>query len=74
MPAGLYGLLRTFPAQTISAYWPFQAEIDLREIMHRLRATGWITWTRQDLTIRDESRLRDLADYESVDKAPRPFI
>jgi 5,10-methenyltetrahydrofolate synthetase len=36
-------LLRNLPAQTISAYWPFQAEVDLREIMAGLRARGWTT-------------------------------
>jgi CRP/FNR family transcriptional regulator, anaerobic regulatory protein len=48
--------------------------VHTNKTLKRLRATGWITWTRQDLTVRDESRLRDLAEYESVDKAPRPFI
>jgi 5-formyltetrahydrofolate cyclo-ligase len=27
--------------QTLSAYWPFQAEVDLRGLIDRLRAQGW---------------------------------
>lgn len=33
--------LSALPPQTISAYWPFQAEVDLRGLIDRLRAQGW---------------------------------
>jgi len=33
--------LSVLPPQTISAYWPFQAEVDLRGLIDRLRAQGW---------------------------------
>jgi len=36
-------LLSSFPAQIISAYWPYKGEVDLRPLMARLRAQGWIT-------------------------------
>lgn len=41
--AHLKDLLRSFPAQTISAYWPFQHEVDLRELLSDLIAHGWTT-------------------------------
>jgi 5-formyltetrahydrofolate cyclo-ligase len=37
------GILGDLPPQTISAYWPFKAEVDLRPLMERLQARGWIT-------------------------------
>jgi 5,10-methenyltetrahydrofolate synthetase len=37
------GILGVLPPQTISAYWPFKAEVDLRPLMERLQARGWIT-------------------------------
>jgi 5-formyltetrahydrofolate cyclo-ligase len=36
-------LLHTFPAQTISGYWPYKAEIDLRDLMRGLQDRGWTT-------------------------------
>jgi 5-formyltetrahydrofolate cyclo-ligase len=33
--------LSVLPPQTLSAYWPFQAEVDLRGLIDRLRAQGW---------------------------------
>ena len=36
-------ILAALPPQTISAYWPFRAEVDLRPLMERLRGNGWIT-------------------------------
>jgi len=36
-------VLAGFPPQTLSAYWPFKGEVDLRPLMKRLQATGWIT-------------------------------
>jgi 5-formyltetrahydrofolate cyclo-ligase len=36
-------ILDPLPPQTISAYWPFKAEVDLRDLMERLRRKGWIT-------------------------------
>src|SRR5689334_23025099 len=33
--------LSALPPQTLSAYWPFQAEVDLRGVIDRLRAKGW---------------------------------
>jgi 5,10-methenyltetrahydrofolate synthetase len=37
------GILGPIPPQTISAYWPFKGEVDLRPLMGRLQAMGWIT-------------------------------
>ena len=34
--------LSALPPQTLSAYWPFQAEVDLRGLVDRMRALGWI--------------------------------
>ena len=39
-----------------------------------LRKRGWLTWTRHELIIHDESSLRALAGYEFVDRQPRPFL
>jgi 5,10-methenyltetrahydrofolate synthetase len=36
-------LLESLPAQTISTYWPFKGEVDLRNLMQRLRDKGWTT-------------------------------
>ena len=33
--------LSVLPPQILSAYWPFQAEVDLRGLIDRLRAQGW---------------------------------
>jgi 5-formyltetrahydrofolate cyclo-ligase len=38
----LESLLLDQPPQTLSAYWPFQAEVDLRGFVDRLCAKGWI--------------------------------
>lgn len=48
--------------------------VHTNKTLKRLRATGWITWSRQELTIRDEARLSELAEYQAVDQSPRPFI
>jgi CRP-like cAMP-binding protein len=48
--------------------------VHTNKMLKRLRATGWIAWSRQELILRDEARLRDLAEYEPVDRQPRPFI
>jgi 5,10-methenyltetrahydrofolate synthetase len=34
-------VLLDLPPQTVSAYWPFQAEVDLRGLIERLRVKGW---------------------------------
>lgn len=41
--ASLEALLGRFPPQILSGYWPFKSEVDLRLLMERLRAKGWIT-------------------------------
>lgn len=33
----------TFPTQTMSAYWPYKGEIDLRSLLERLQGKGWVT-------------------------------
>jgi 5-formyltetrahydrofolate cyclo-ligase len=33
--------LSVLPPQTLSAYWPFQAEVDLRGLIDRYRGRGW---------------------------------
>jgi 5-formyltetrahydrofolate cyclo-ligase len=37
----LESTLSVLAPQTLSAYWPFQAEVDLRGLIDRLRAQGW---------------------------------
>ncbi len=39
----LEGILDSLPPQTLSAYWPFKAEVDLRPLMERLQLEGWVT-------------------------------
>jgi len=36
-------ILGTLPPQTLSGYWPFKAEVDLRPMMERLQVQGWVT-------------------------------
>jgi len=36
-------VLSPLPPQTLSAYWPYKGEVDLRPLMERLQAKGWIT-------------------------------
>lgn len=36
-------ILGALPPQTLSAYWPFKAEVDLRPLMERLQLKGWLT-------------------------------
>jgi 5,10-methenyltetrahydrofolate synthetase len=36
-------ILADLPPQTLSAFWPFKGEVDLRPLMERLQAKGWIT-------------------------------
>ena len=36
-------VLAGFPPQTLSAYWPYKGEVDLRPLLERLQAKGWIT-------------------------------
>jgi 5-formyltetrahydrofolate cyclo-ligase len=36
-------ILDPLPAQTLSAYWPFKGEVDLRPFMERLQLKGWVT-------------------------------
>jgi 5-formyltetrahydrofolate cyclo-ligase len=36
-------ILETLPPQIISTYWPFKGEVDLRNLMQRLRDRGWTT-------------------------------
>lgn len=36
-------LLGPLPPQTLSGYWPFKAEVDLRPLMERLQLQGWVT-------------------------------
>jgi len=39
----LEAILGSLPPQTLSAYWPFKAEVDLRPLMERLQNKGWVT-------------------------------
>ena len=39
----LEGILGALPPQTLSAYWPFKGEVDLRPLMERLQLKGWVT-------------------------------
>ena len=48
--------------------------VHTNKTLKKLRATGWIAWSRQELIIREEKKLRELAEYEPVDRVPRPFV
>jgi 5-formyltetrahydrofolate cyclo-ligase len=39
----LDGILAPLPPQTLSAYWPYKGEVDLRPLLMRLQAKGWTT-------------------------------
>lgn len=36
-------VLSPLPPQTLSAYWPYKGEVDLRPLMERLQVKGWTT-------------------------------
>jgi 5,10-methenyltetrahydrofolate synthetase len=38
----LDGVLHPLPPQTVSAYWPFKGEVDLRALIERLELRGWV--------------------------------
>ena len=48
-------ILEALPPQTLSAYWPYKGEVDLRPLLERLQGKGWITalpfvvWPRKPL-------------------------
>jgi CRP-like cAMP-binding protein len=48
--------------------------VHTNKTLQRLRATGWIDWSRNELILRNEEKLRELAEYAPVDRPPRPFI
>jgi 5,10-methenyltetrahydrofolate synthetase len=39
--AYLEEVLQPLPPQTVSAYWPFKGEVDLRALIERLELRGW---------------------------------
>jgi 5-formyltetrahydrofolate cyclo-ligase len=39
----LDGILGALSPQTLSAYWPYKGEVDLRPLMGRLQNAGWVT-------------------------------
>jgi 5,10-methenyltetrahydrofolate synthetase len=39
----LDSVLNPLPPQILSAYWPYKGEVDLRPLMGRLQAKGWVT-------------------------------
>ena len=48
--------------------------VHTNKTLQRLRATGWLQWKRQDFVMCDEARLRSVAEYDPIDRPPRPFI
>jgi CRP/FNR family transcriptional regulator, anaerobic regulatory protein len=48
--------------------------VHTNKTLKRLRATGWLDWKRDELIIRDEAQLTAVAEYDAVEKPPRPFI
>ena len=50
------------------------SSVHTNKTLKKLKATGWIGWSRQELVIRNEEKLRELAEYEPVDRVARPFI
>jgi CRP/FNR family transcriptional regulator, anaerobic regulatory protein len=48
--------------------------VHTNKTLKRLRATGWLDWKRDELIIRDEAQLTAIAEYDAVEKPPRPFI
>ena len=41
--SSLESVLAPLSPQILSAYWPYKGEVDLRPLMSRLQAKGWIT-------------------------------
>jgi len=57
--------LSVLPPRAVSAYWPFQAEVDLRGLIDRLRARGWTASLPQVVKKRSPLEfLRWVADAE----------
>lgn len=48
--------------------------VHTNKTLKRLRATGWLDWKRHELTIKDEKQLTAVAEYDVVEKPPRPFV
>jgi len=66
----LDGILVALPPQTLSAYWPFKGEVDLRPLMGRLHARGWITALPSVVKRRSPLEFLEWSDGMEMDLGP----
>jgi 5-formyltetrahydrofolate cyclo-ligase len=64
------GILEPLPPRTLSAYWPFKAEVDLRPLMRRLQARGWITALPSVVRRRSPLEFLEWTDGMEMDLGP----
>jgi CRP/FNR family transcriptional regulator, anaerobic regulatory protein len=48
--------------------------VHTNKTLKRLRATGWFDWQRHTFVLKDEAKLTELAEFDAVERPPRPFI
>jgi CRP/FNR family transcriptional regulator len=48
--------------------------VHTNKTLQRLRRTGWLTWDRGILVLKNEARLRELAEFSPPDNVKRPFL
>jgi CRP/FNR family transcriptional regulator, anaerobic regulatory protein len=48
--------------------------VHTNKTLQRLRATGWLSWRRQELIIYDRPKLMAIAEYDPVERPMRPFL
>jgi len=64
------GILDSLPPQILSAYWPFKGEVDLRPLMRRLQAKGWVTAVPSVVRRRSPLEFLEWADGMEMDLGP----
>jgi 5,10-methenyltetrahydrofolate synthetase len=64
------GILGSLPPQILSAYWPFKAEVDLRPLMGRLQARGWVTALPSVVRRRSPLEFLEWTDGMEMDLGP----
>lgn len=64
------GILDSLPPQTLSAYWPFKGEVDLRPLMGRLRSRGWVTALPSVVRRRSPLEFLEWTDGMEMDLGP----
>jgi 5,10-methenyltetrahydrofolate synthetase len=63
-------ILGPLPPQTLSAYWPFKGEVDLRPLMGRLQDRGWITALPSVVRRRSPLEFLEWTDGMEMDLGP----